>query len=90
MTTSSKPRKVLYCESNVDGTIGGSHYCLLWLVENLDRTKFTPLVVFYEEHALVPRFRQTAETLVLPQATARARRSQASRSLLARATEGIR
>ena len=67
MTISSKPRKVLYCESNVDGTIGGSHYCLLWLVENLDRTKFTPLVVFYEEHALVPRFRQTAETLVLPQ-----------------------
>jgi len=64
----SKPRKVLYCESNVDGTIGGSHYCLLWLVQNLDRSAFTPLVVFYEDHALVPRFKEVAETMVLPQA----------------------
>ena len=56
--TSSTPRKVLYCESNVDGTIGGSHYCLLWLVENLDRSRFTPLVVFYQDHALVPRSSQ--------------------------------
>jgi glycosyltransferase involved in cell wall biosynthesis len=63
----SKPRKVLYCESNVDGTIGGSHYCLLWLVQNLDRSAFTPLVVFYEEHALVPRFRELADTMILPQ-----------------------
>ena len=67
VSTSNKPRKVLYCESNVDGSIGGSHYCLLWLLENLDRRAFTPLVVFYENHALVPRFRAIAETMVLPQ-----------------------
>jgi glycosyltransferase involved in cell wall biosynthesis len=68
VSTSGKPRRILYCESNVDGTIGGSHYCLLWLVQSLDRSAFTPLVVFYEDHALVPRFRETAETLILPQA----------------------
>ncbi len=67
MTPSTKPLNVLYCESNTDGTIGGSHYCLVYLVENLDRSAFTPLVTFYEEHALVPRFKATAETLVLPQ-----------------------
>jgi glycosyltransferase involved in cell wall biosynthesis len=61
-----KPARVLYCESNVDGTIGGSHYCLLHLVERLDRAQFEPLVVFFDDHALVPRFRTTAETLVLP------------------------
>jgi glycosyltransferase involved in cell wall biosynthesis len=60
------PARVLYCESNTDGTIGGSHYCLLHLVERLDRTQFEPLVVFQDEHALVPRFRAAAETLVLP------------------------
>jgi glycosyltransferase involved in cell wall biosynthesis len=63
----SPTKNVLYCESNADGTIGGSHYCLVYLVENLDRSAFTPLVTFYEEHALVPRFKAMSETLVLPQ-----------------------
>jgi glycosyltransferase involved in cell wall biosynthesis len=62
----AEPVNVLYCESNVDGTIGGSHYCLLYLVENLDRAAFTPIVRFYEDHALVPRFREAAETIVQP------------------------
>ncbi|MEZ5416188.1 MAG: glycosyltransferase family 4 protein [Vicinamibacterales bacterium] len=66
MTPEKPTARVLYCESNMDGTIGGSHYCLLWLVENLDRTQFTPLVTFYEDHALVPRFRAAAETLIIP------------------------
>ena len=57
--------RVLYCESNTDGTVGGSHYCLLHLVENLDRSDFAPTVVFYQEHALVARFRAAAETLIL-------------------------
>lgn len=26
-TTSTEPVRVLYCESNTDGTVGGSHYC---------------------------------------------------------------
>ncbi len=59
-----EPVNVLYCESNFDGTIGGSHYCLLYLVEHLDRRAFTPIVRFYEDHALVPRFRAAAETIV--------------------------
>lgn len=58
------PLNILYCESNIDGTIGGSHYCLLHLVENLDRRRFNPLVVFYENHALVPAFQKVAETIV--------------------------
>jgi glycosyltransferase involved in cell wall biosynthesis len=58
------PTKVLYCESNVDGTIGGSHYCLLYLVEGLDRSQFEPTVLFYESHALIPRFQSVAQTVV--------------------------
>jgi glycosyltransferase involved in cell wall biosynthesis len=55
--TAAGPSRILYCDSNVDGTVGGSQYCLLYLTERLDRTRFEPVVVFYEEHALVPRFR---------------------------------
>jgi glycosyltransferase involved in cell wall biosynthesis len=65
MRTESGPMKVLYCESNVDGTIGGSHYCLLYLVENLDRRQFEPTVLFYQEHALMDRFQAAGETIVL-------------------------
>lgn len=65
LTGKRKLRKVLYVESNTDGTIGGSHYCMLNLVENLDRSEFEPLVLFYQDHALVPRFRTAAETLVM-------------------------
>lgn len=55
---------MLYCESNTDGTVGGSHYCLLYLVKHLDRARFRPTVLFYDDHALVPKFREVAETLV--------------------------
>lgn len=61
---SAHPVKVLYCESNIDGTIGGSHYCLLHIVENLDRSVFQPVVMFYEHHALVPTFQKVSETIV--------------------------
>ena len=64
MANHSRPARVLYCESNIDGTIGGSHYCLLYLVENLDKRQFEPIVFFYDNHALVERFRQKAEVLV--------------------------
>ncbi len=76
-----EPVNVLYCESNVDGTIGGSHYCLLFLVQNLDRRSFRPIVQFYEDHALVPRFREAAETIVEPR-DAPARWGAGSRGLL--------
>lgn len=62
----ASPVRVLYCESNVDGTVGGSHYCLLHLVGGLDRARYVPLVAFYQHHSLVERFRAVADTLVLP------------------------
>jgi glycosyltransferase involved in cell wall biosynthesis len=58
---------VLYCESSADGTVGGSHYCLLYLIEHLDRTRFEPLVVFYERNAIMHRFQAVAETIIHPQ-----------------------
>ncbi len=51
------PINVLYCENNIDGTVGGSYYSLLYLVKNLDRQRFHPIVIFYTEHTLLPVYR---------------------------------
>src|SRR5688572_25021286 len=58
MTGHTAPTRILYAESNTDGTVGGSHYCLLLLTASLDRSRFEPVVIFYQHHALVDRFRQ--------------------------------
>lgn len=55
---SDLPVKVLFCENNVDGTIGGSYYSLLYLVKNLDRQRYQPIVIFYTEHVLLPAFQE--------------------------------
>lgn len=70
MSTKPSPRRVLYCESSADGTIGGSHYCLLYLIEHLDRTAFDPMVLFHEEHPLLPRFEAAADTVIEPRGRA--------------------
>ncbi|MEQ1795840.1 MAG: glycosyltransferase family 4 protein [Nitrospira sp.] len=68
---STNPVRVLYCESNVDGTVGGSYYSLLYLVKNVDRQKYHPVVVFYTEHTLLPAYREAGvETHVWAKAAA--------------------
>jgi glycosyltransferase involved in cell wall biosynthesis len=65
--TSRKPTRVLYCETNVDGTIGGSYYSLLYLIKGLDKSRFSPFVVFYVNHGLLPAFEAAgARTIVWP------------------------
>ncbi len=61
-----RPRaRILYCENNVDGTVGGSYYSLLYLLRGLDRTRYSPIAVFYTHHALLTAFREAGvETLV--------------------------
>lgn len=66
MNSPSSPKRVLYCESNMDGTIGGSHYCLLNMVERLDPSRYVPVTMFYQDHALIPRFSAVSETVVRP------------------------
>lgn len=62
---SNSPVKVLYCENNVDGTVGGSYYSLLYLVKNVDRRRYHPIVIFYTEHTLLPAYREAGvETYV--------------------------
>jgi len=65
MATAAK--RVLYVEGNVDGTVGGSYFSLLYLVCNLDRARYEPIVVFAADTALLPRFHAAGiRTLIRP------------------------
>ncbi|HFD31636.1 MAG TPA: glycosyltransferase family 1 protein [Gammaproteobacteria bacterium] len=62
-------KKILFCESNIDGTIGGSFYSLFYLVEGLDKSKYEPCVIFYQQHSLLPLFNKAGiktEIFILP------------------------
>ncbi|MBK6674425.1 MAG: glycosyltransferase family 4 protein [Proteobacteria bacterium] len=62
----NKPKRVLLFEHNVDGTVGGSHYCMLEICRALDRARFEPVACFAQENSLLDEFRRTgAEVLVV-------------------------
>jgi glycosyltransferase involved in cell wall biosynthesis len=59
--------RILFLEHNTDGTVGGSHFCLLEICRCLDRSRFQPVVWFYETNPLVEDFRDCgAEVIVQP------------------------
>jgi glycosyltransferase involved in cell wall biosynthesis len=61
------PARILYVEGNVDGTVGGSYFSLLYLTSGLDRSQFEPIVVFRTSNALIPRYRAAgADVRVIP------------------------
>ena len=49
-------KNILYCEGNIDGTIGGSYYSLFYLVDGLDKSLYKPIVIFYTHNDLIPAF----------------------------------
>ena len=58
--------KVLFVESSVEGTIGGSHFSLLYMIKGLDKSVFTPVVVMYENNEMVEQYKEEgAEVFVL-------------------------
>lgn len=66
-TRCAKPLRVLFYEHNVDGTVGGSHFCLLEICRAVDRTLIDPVVVFAQENTLLDEFLATgAQVLVFP------------------------
>ena len=49
--------RVLFVEANEDGTVGGSHRCLVDIVRNLDRSRFEPVVLFYQPNRFADALR---------------------------------
>lgn len=61
-----RPRRILFLESNTDGTLGGSQRILLEILKHLDRTRYDPYVIFYERNVLVPEFEAISKVWVIP------------------------
>jgi glycosyltransferase involved in cell wall biosynthesis len=57
-------KKILYVEQNMDGTIGGSHYCLLDIIKWLDRESYKPIAMFYQGSALFGEFSRHCPTFL--------------------------
>ncbi len=57
-------KRILFIEQNDDGTIGGSHYCLLYLIQELDRSRYEPVTMFYENNPLIQKFDAQGKTVV--------------------------
>ena len=60
-----KKKRILYIEFNRDGTIGGSYFSLLYLIQGLDKKNFEPWVVFYKSHDLEKEFQNSSEKLFI-------------------------
>lgn len=58
-------RTILFIEQNLDGTTGGSYRSLLHLVRRVDRSLYRPVVAFYRDHDLMPRYRATGCEILL-------------------------
>ena len=54
---------VLYVEASCAGTIGGSHHSLFFLLREIDKSRYTPHVVFYENNNLLSRYQQITENI---------------------------
>jgi glycosyltransferase involved in cell wall biosynthesis len=60
-------KKIMYCEGNTDGTVGGSFYSLLFLTSGLNREKYEPIVAFHETHSLLPEYNKASvNTIIIP------------------------
>ena len=69
------PIRVLLIEVNEDGTTGGSHQALLDLVARLDRTRWTPVVLCYQDNTFVARYRAAGAEVHTWDAVRRAERA---------------
>ncbi|WP_116813351.1 glycosyltransferase family 4 protein [Steroidobacter cummioxidans] len=59
------PKRILFIESNRDGTVGGSYFLLLDLIRGLDRSRYEPIVGFHRENYLMDQFRAAGAEVVL-------------------------
>lgn len=57
-------KSVLYVESNLDGTVGGSYYSLLYLVSALDRSRYRPVVLFESACRIADKFAAVSAAVI--------------------------
>ena len=72
--STKRPVRVLIVESHEDGTVGGSHQVLFDLVVRVNRDRFEPVVLFYQDNVFVSRLRSRGIEVVLFDEVARKER----------------
>lgn len=75
-------QRILYCEFCEDGSAGGSHQILFDTIRLLDRERFDPVVVFYEENRFVAPLRELGVPVHIWDAERRTERAAYSGSAL--------
>lgn len=58
-------KRILFLEGNVDGTVGGSYYVMIDLVNALDKTRYDPVIGFHTDNILVPKLREAGIEVVI-------------------------
>ena len=58
-------KRILYIESNADGTVGGSHFSLLFLIEGLNKDIYEPIVAFYQDNYLISRYESAGGRVIM-------------------------
>jgi len=61
-----RPCRVLFVEMNEDGTVGGSHESLLELALRLDRNRFEPVALFYQDNIVAQELREHGIRVLIP------------------------
>lgn len=78
-------RRVLHVEMNEDFTVGGSHQALYDLARSLDRSRYEPVVLFYQDNVFAERLRgHGIEVHLLEAARAEEHRAHRSGRLVAK------
>lgn len=57
--------RVLIVESNEDGTVGGSHQALYDLALRIDKRRYEPIALFYQDNVFVKRLRERGIQVVV-------------------------
>ena len=58
-------KRILYIENNTDGTVGGSHFSLLFLIEGLNKDRYEPYVGFYQDNYLISRYKEAGCKVIM-------------------------
>jgi glycosyltransferase involved in cell wall biosynthesis len=67
-------KRILYIEANEDGTVGGSHRALYDLVRTMDRSRYEPLVLFYQNNQYVEMMRAVGAEVIVYEDSRKAER----------------
>jgi glycosyltransferase involved in cell wall biosynthesis len=82
--------RVLYVEANEDGTVGGSYQILYDLVRSVDRSRYDPLVLFYQDNPFADRLRALGIAVIIyDRARARERTANTTRGVAGRRAEQL-